>query len=52
MLDSGDGLLVREAGEALGISRKFSVPLLEHLDAIQFTRRVGDRRVLGAPSGT
>ncbi len=42
----GPGLLVREAGEALGISRKFSVPLLEHLDAIRFTRRVADRRVL------
>jgi selenocysteine-specific elongation factor len=40
------GLLVKEAGEALGISRKFSVPLLEHLDAIRFTRRVADRRVL------
>ncbi len=40
------GLLVKDAGEALGISRKFSVPLLEHLDAIRFTRRVADRRVL------
>ncbi len=40
------GLLVREAGEALGISRKFSVPLLEHLDGVGFTRRVADRRVL------
>ena len=35
-----------EIGAALGISRKYSVPLLEHLDAIQFTRRVGDRRML------
>ena len=52
MLGTGDGLLVREAGEALGISRKFSVPLLEYLDATRFTRRVGDRRVLGAPAGT
>ena len=40
------GLLVKEAGEALGISRKFSVPLLEHLDAVRFTKRVADRRVL------
>ena len=47
LLGSGDGLLVKEAGVALGISRKFSVPLLEYLDQIQFTRRVGDRRVLG-----
>jgi selenocysteine-specific elongation factor len=40
------GLLVKEAGELLGISRKFSVPLLEHLDTVKFTRRVADRRVL------
>ena len=44
---TGEGLLVKEAGAALGVSRKFSVPLLEHLDAVQFTRREGDRRVLG-----
>ena len=43
---AGTGLLVSEAGAALGISRKFSVPLLEHLDEIRFTRRVADRRVL------
>lgn len=43
---AGPGLRVSEAGAALGISRKFSVPLLEHLDAIRFTRRVADRRVL------
>jgi selenocysteine-specific elongation factor len=41
------GLLVKDAGAALGISRKFSVPLLEYLDTIQFTQRVGDRRILG-----
>ena len=44
---SGEGLLVKEAGAILGVSRKFSVPLLEHLDATGFTRRLGDRRVLG-----
>jgi selenocysteine-specific elongation factor len=41
------GLLVKDAGAALGISRKYSVPLLEYLDTIQFTQRVGDRRILG-----
>ncbi len=41
------GMTVGEAGALLGITRKFSVPLLEHLDAVQFTRRVGDRRTLG-----
>jgi selenocysteine-specific elongation factor len=38
------GLRVGEAGALLGISRKYAVPLLEHLDAIHFTRREGDRR--------
>jgi len=41
------GLLVTEIGAALGISRKFTMPLLDHLDAIRFTRRIGDRRLLG-----
>ncbi len=40
------GLLVREAGAVLGVSRKYSVPLLEYFDAAGFTRRVADRRVL------
>jgi selenocysteine-specific elongation factor len=44
------GFLAREAGAALGISRKFSIPLLEHLDAAGFTRRAGDRRtIIGRP---
>ncbi len=46
LLEQPPGLLVSEIGAALGISRKYSVPLLEHLDAIHFTRRVGDRRML------
>ena len=46
LLAQAPGLLVKEAGSALGISRKYSVPLLEYLDAIRFTRRIADRRVL------
>jgi selenocysteine-specific elongation factor len=46
LLADGPGLLVSDAGAALGISRKYSVPLLEYLDATQFTRRIGDRRQL------
>lgn len=38
--------LAREAGAALGISRKFSIPLLEHLDARRVTIRRGDARIL------
>jgi selenocysteine-specific elongation factor len=44
------GLTVGEAGALLGVTRKFSVPLLEYLDTLRFTRRLGDRRVLG-PAG-
>ena len=42
----GAGLATGEVGKALGISRKYAVPLLEHMDAIRFTRRIADRRVL------
>ncbi|WP_342154147.1 SelB C-terminal domain-containing protein [Methylorubrum sp. SB2] len=45
------GFLAKEAGAALGISRKFSIPLLEHLDTVRFTRRNGDRRVLLGEEG-
>lgn len=41
------GLLVTDIAAALGISRKFAMPLLDHLDTVRFTRRVGDRRVRG-----
>src|SRR5690606_42118614 len=36
--------------DMLGTSRKYPVPLLEYLDQIEFTRRVGDVRVLAARS--
>ncbi len=45
-LGQSDGFAAKEAGAALGISRKFSIPLLEHFDAVRFTRRSGDRRVI------
>lgn len=48
LLDSGPGLLVTEIAAALGISRKFCMPLLDHLDSIGFTRRVADRRQRGS----
>ncbi|MCI0345425.1 MAG: SelB C-terminal domain-containing protein, partial [Chloroflexi bacterium] len=35
--------------DVLGTSRKYLIPLLEHLDAIGFTKRDGDVRVLGTP---
>jgi selenocysteine-specific elongation factor len=45
LLEREPGLLVTEVGAALGISRKYSMPLLDHLDAIHFTRRIKDRRM-------
>lgn len=45
LLERAPGLLVTEIGALLGISRKFTLPLLNHLDTIRFTRRVKDRRV-------
>jgi selenocysteine-specific elongation factor len=45
LLADAPGMLVTEIGEALGISRKYSMPLLHHLDAIRFTHRIADRRV-------
>jgi selenocysteine-specific elongation factor len=45
LLERPPGMLVTEIGAQLGISRKFTMPLLGHLDTIRFTRRVKDRRV-------
>lgn len=46
LADRNGGFLVGDLGKLLGISRKYSIPLLEHLDAIRFTRRLDDRRVI------
>lgn len=35
-----------EARDALGSSRKYVLPLLEYLDQVKFTRRLGDKRVV------
>jgi selenocysteine-specific elongation factor len=47
LLQHGPGLLATEIGSVLGVSRKYTMPLLGHLDTIGFTRRVDDRRLLG-----
>ncbi len=46
MLADGAGLTVSEINARLGLTRKFSVPLLEHLTATGVLRRVGDLRFL------
>jgi len=40
------GILLGEARDLLSSSRKYVLPLLEYLDQIKFTRRIGDKRVL------
>ncbi len=40
------GLTVSEIKEVLGVSRKYAVPICEHLDRVGFTKRVDDVRVL------
>jgi selenocysteine-specific elongation factor len=36
-----------EARDVLGTTRKYILPLLEHMDERRITRRVGDERRLG-----
>ena len=40
-------MTVAEARDTLGASRKYILPLLEHMDALHITRRAGDMRTLG-----
>lgn len=47
LLERPSGLLATDVGAALGISRKYSMPLLDHLDGIRFTKRINDRRIRG-----
>lgn len=44
---SPDGITASAVREALGTTRKFAIPLLEHLDSTGVTRRRGDVRVGG-----
>jgi selenocysteine-specific elongation factor len=41
-----DGATAAQLRDALGVSRKFAIPLLEHFDAQGFTKRAGDLRTL------
>lgn len=56
LLRAPGGVTVSQARQALGISRKYTVPLLEYLDRSGFTLRRGDVRILSprwkpAPGG-
>ncbi len=43
-LSDGVGQTVSQLNAALGTTRKFSIPLLEHLDSLGVTKRAGDLR--------
>lgn len=43
---SGRRFRLAEVRDVLGLSRRSVLPLLEYLDRVRFTRRVGDERVL------
>ena len=43
------GITVSQAREALGVSRKFALPLMIYLDGIGLTRKEGDLRFLADP---
>ncbi len=43
-------MTVAEARDVLGATRKYILPLLEHMDTLKITRRLGDQRVLGTPT--
>lgn len=45
-IDSQGSITVAQARDLFDTSRKYILPLLEHLDAIGKTRRMGDERVL------
>ena len=46
----GKPFTLGEMRDSLGTSRRVAVALLEHLDAEGFTERVGEKRVVKAPS--
>lgn len=46
-LHEHETMTAAEARDMLGTTRKYILPLLEHLDERRITRRLGDQRVLG-----
>ncbi len=46
-LHEHETMTVAEARDVLGATRKYMLPLLEHMDALRITRRAGDVRTLG-----
>jgi selenocysteine-specific elongation factor len=44
--ERGTQLAIGAFKEITGLSRKYAIPLLEYLDRVHLTRRVGDERVI------
>ena len=49
MLTNGQGITMSDLRQHLNTSRKYAIPICEHLDSIGFTRRDGDLRFLVSP---
>jgi selenocysteine-specific elongation factor len=45
-LQQSGGLTVSDIRQLLDTTRKYAVPLCEHLDSVEFTVRDGDKRIL------
>jgi selenocysteine-specific elongation factor len=48
LITNPQGFTVAQFREHLGVSRKYALPLITHLDATGFTRRRDDLRIAGA----
>ncbi len=48
LFHQAQGFTTMDFRDALGVSRKFAVPLLDHLDKLRFTVRSGNSRTPGA----
>ncbi|MBD3219032.1 MAG: selenocysteine-specific translation elongation factor [candidate division Zixibacteria bacterium] len=46
LIKKNGSLEVKDIKNALGLTRKYTIPILEYLDQTGFTRREGDKRVL------
>ena len=51
MAEAGQDVTVATLRDGLRTSRRYALAVLEYLDAVRVTRRVGDRRVLGPNAG-
>lgn len=50
-ISKGKPFSASQVRDALGTTRKYIIPLLEHLDSTRFTTRMGDNRVINRSAG-